>query len=178
MTPEYLAGLFDGEGCIDTQRMYPKLASHVTRFYVRPRVRIAMTNSAGALGQALHKRFGGGLYRRKSTAENQQSSWSLEWLSGRDIIAIFDTIEPHLILKAEQAKLVRWWLANASGRHTKSGYAGMEEARKAFAEELSAMKRDPQRLSERAARRIAGLMRQSDLHGDMQTPAETTGALA
>ena len=178
MTPEYLAGLFDGEGCIDVQRMYPKLGSHTSRFYVRPRVRLAMTDACWVLGQALHERFGGHLTRRKPTTPTQNPSWSLEWLSRKDILAILDVIEPYLILKAQQAKLARWWFENASGKQTKSGYVGMEQARKAFAEELSAMKRDPQRLSERAAERIVRLMRQSDLHGDMQTPAETIGALA
>lgn len=178
MTPEYLAGLFDGEGCIDVQRMYPK-AGKRSRLYVRPRVRMCMSDSARFLGDALHFRFGGHFITRKAINANQQSSWSLEWLSQDDMASLLGTVLPHLILKAEQAKLVLWWLDYASGKqHRQAGFAGMDQARAAFAEELRLMKLDPQRLSERAERRIAALMRQSDLRGDVETPAEMPGALA
>jgi LAGLIDADG endonuclease len=170
MTPEYLAGLFDGEGCIDVQRMYPKTGRN--RLYVRPRVRMCMSDNVRFLMQMLRDRFGGHLCGRKAGKRNQQNSWSLEWLSGDDIRRLLNLILPHLILKAEQAKLVLWWLDNGSGRHTTAGYVGMEQARAVFAEELRAMKMDPQRLSERATKRIASLMRQSDPHGDMGRTAE------
>lgn len=176
MTPEYLAGLFDGEGCIDVQTMYPKAGQG--RLYVRPRVRLCMSASAKPLMGALHVVFGGHFVHRKSTAKNQQDSWSLEWLNGDAIRELLRAILPHLILKAEQAKLALWWLDTASGRQTKAGYVGMEKARAAFRDEMRAMKLDPQRLSERAAERIALLMRQSDLTGDRETEAETTSALA
>ena len=156
--------------------MYPKTGKG--RFYVRPRVRMCMANSALAFGEALQARFGGHLIHRKAGAQNQQDSWSLEFLSGGEMKRLLGLILPSLILKAEQARLVLWWLDNASGRQTKSGYVGMEKARAAFAEELRLMKLDPQRLSERAAQRIATLMRQSDLHGDVETTAETTVAPA
>ena len=172
MTPEYLAGLFDGEGCIDVQRCYPKEGRN--RLYVRPRVRMCMTDSARFLADRLHARFGGHLTSRKAGNRNQQSSWSLEWLNGVDMRRLLNLILPHLVLKAEQAKLVLWWLDNASGRYTTAGYVGMEQARAAFVEELRAMKVDPQRLSERAVERIASLMRQSGLHGDMERIAEMT----
>jgi LAGLIDADG endonuclease len=170
VTPEYLAGLFDGEGCIDVQRMYPKAGRN--RLYVRPRVRMCMSDNVRFLMQMLRDKFGGHLCSRKAGERNQQNSWSLEWLNGNDMRRLLNLILPHLILKAEQAKLVLWWLDNASGRQTTAGYAGMEQARAAFAEELRAMKVDPQRLSERAVERIASLMRQSGLHGDMERAAE------
>jgi hypothetical protein len=176
MTPEYLAGLFDGEGCIDVQRCYPKAGRN--RLYVRPRVRMCMSDSARFLADRLHAKFGGHILTRKGK-KNQQDSWSLEWLNGDDMRRLLNLILPHLILKAEQAKLVLWWLDNASGRqvrNTRFGqnacFAGIEQARAAFVEELRAMKVDPQRLSERATKRIASLMRQSDLHGDMERAAE------
>lgn len=176
MNPEYLAGLFDGEGCIDVQRCYPKQGKG--RLYVRPRVRMCMADSARFLGNILHAEFGGHVLTRKSGKTSQQNSWSLEWLSGDNIRRILNLILPHLVLKAEQAKLVLWWLDNASGRQTTAGYVGMEKARAAFVEELRAMKVDPQRLSERAVERIALLMLQSDRHGDMVKVGETTTSLA
>lgn len=183
MTPEYLAGLFDGEGCIDVQRCYPKEGKG--RLYVRPRVRMCMANSALPMMQLLHAEFGGHLVCRKAGKRNQQDSWSLEWLNGEAMRKILGTMLPHLILKAEQAKLVLWWLDNASGRQAKDTrfgqnayFAGMEKARAAFVEELRAMKMDPQRLSERAAERIVSLMRQSDHGGDVVRMVETPIPLA
>lgn len=176
MSPEYLAGLFDGEGCIDVQRMYPQAGKG--RLYVRPRVRLCMADNARGFGDLLHRKFGGHILSRKAGAKSQQDSWSLEWLSKKDMQRLLGLILPYLILKAEQAKLVLWWLDNASGRQTKeAGFAGMEKARAAFVEELRAMKTDPQRLSERAAARIASLMRQSDLHGDMEREGESASPL-
>jgi hypothetical protein len=178
MTPEYLAGLFDGEGCIDVQRLYPQTGVK-GRTYVRPRVRMCMADSCRVLGMKLQERFGGHLVSRKSFQPNQQSSWSLEWLSQGDITRLLNTILPYLILKAEQAKLVLWWLNTVSGKQRRQpGFAGIDQARVALVEELRAMKLDPQRLSERAEQRIAALMRQSDLRGDTETSAEMPEALA
>jgi hypothetical protein len=128
--------------------------------------------------QMLRARFGGHLVSRKAGKRNQQNSWSLEWLNGAEMRRLLNLILPHLILKAEQAKLALWWLDNGSGRHTTAGYVGMEQARAAFAEELRAMKVDPQRLSERAEKRIASLMRQSDPHGDVGRVGEIAIPLA
>jgi hypothetical protein len=165
LSAEYLAGLFDGEGCIDVQRMYPRDGKG--RLYVRPRVRLCMSDSATPLLQKLHASFGGHLTARAATSENQQSSSSLEWLSARDIRSILNLILPHLALKAEQAKLALWWLDHAKGRQTTAGYPGMERARAAFAEELQAMKRDPQRTSERAVERIIPMMEERDGRTDV-----------
>ena len=156
-SPEYLAGLFDGEGCIDVQRMYP--SDGKGRFYVRPRVRICMSNSARAVIHKLHASFGGHVTTRPATGLNQQSSLSLEWLRDVEIRSILSLMLPFLELKAAQAKLVLWWLDNAKGRQTNAAYPGMEKARHAFAEELRAMKRDPNRSTQRAIERVTTLMR-------------------
>jgi hypothetical protein len=170
-SPEYLAGLFDGEGCIDVQRMYPKDGKG--RLYVRPRVRICMSSSASSLLQKLHARFRGHLAKRPAGGPNQQSSLSLEWLSESDIRSILTLILPLLELKAEQARLALWWLENAKGRQTTASYPGMEKARATFAEELAAMKRDPYRSSEQAIERIAAFMQcksgRSDVHATLVT---------
>jgi hypothetical protein len=178
MTPEYLAGLFDGEGCIDVQTLYPSAPSAKGKLYLRPRVRMCMSDNTLYMMQLLHTAFGGHLVRRKSTSPTQQASWSLEWLNQKAMKKLLNTILPHLILKREQAKLVLWWLDNASGRQSNNGFPGMEQARYAFKNEMQAMKRDPQRLSERAAKHIASLMRQSEHTGDRVTPSESVGALA
>lgn len=165
LSDQYLAGLFDGEGCIDLQRVYAK-PPYDKKVYVRPRVRMSMSDNVLFLAAHLQAEFGGHISRRKPQNTRQQSSWSLEWLSKDDIIAVLQRMLPHLVLKGEQAKLALWWLKEASGRSNQSGMPGMNQAREALKEELQAMKRDPQRLSERAVERIASLMRQSDPPGD------------
>lgn len=158
MSPEYLAGFFDGEGCIDCQRMYPGTGR--SRFYVRPRVRVAQANSGRVVLEELQRQFGGNITNRKAINERQQASASWEFLDKQGIITMLTSMLPHLILKREQAKLAIWWLENASGRQGRNGeQPKLEAARKLFSEELKAMKLDPQRLSERAVTAIESLMR-------------------
>lgn len=157
LTPQYLAGFFDGEGCIDLQRCYPK--ERTGQLYVRPRLRIGLAASSKRILDALQGQFGGHLVHRVSRKKNQQDSWSLEWLGNSAILSVLDYIIPHLVLKREQALLVRWWMLNASGRSNQTGHSGMDQARQALVDHLHAMKRDPQRLSERAVEQIRSLMR-------------------
>jgi hypothetical protein len=119
-----------------------------------------MGDSAKPLIQHLHAVFGGHVISRKATSPNQQNSSSIEWLNELELRSILNLILPHLYLKAEQAQLALWWLDHAKGRQTTAGYTGMEKARAAFAEELRAMKREPFRSSEQAARRILQLMQE------------------
>jgi LAGLIDADG endonuclease len=72
ISAEYLAGLFDGEGCIDVQRMYPKEGKG--RFYVRPRVRICMSNSARGVIYKLYASFGGHITTRAASKPKQQTA--------------------------------------------------------------------------------------------------------
>lgn len=158
MSPEYLAGFFDGEGCIDCQRMYPKQNPGI--LYVRPRIRVAQVETARLVLDLLQKEYGGFIYRREHKKENQNPSVSWEILDKVGMIKLIYAMLPHLIVKKEQAKLVLWWLDNASGRYSGKGHRpDMTQARQLFSDELKAMKSDPQRLSERAVAAIEPLMR-------------------
>lgn len=160
MTPEYLAGFFDGEGCIDCQHMYPKQAQGV--FYVRPRLRIALANVGLEVLEKLKSKYGGSLHSRNHSKSHVKWTDATSWevCSKDSIRSVLGDITPHLIIKREQAKLVMWWLDNASGRYGGRGFRPqMTEARKMFAEELKLMKQDPQRLSEGAVAAIESLMR-------------------
>jgi hypothetical protein len=158
MSPEYLAGFFDGEGCIDTQYMYPR--GYTDRFYVRPRVRVSQAISGRVVIDALSAQFGGHVSERKAQNHRQQESVSWEFLDKPGVLRMLKLMLPHLVIKKEQAKLVVWWLENASGRYGGRGHRpNIQAARKLFSDELKAMKLDPQRLSERAEQAIAALMR-------------------
>ena len=175
---KYLAGFFDGEGCIDVQRMYSK-GKYAGRTYVRPRVRIGLAISGLPVLEALQSEFGGYIGKQYGATANSQPRRSWDVTAKQDVIRVLETILPYLILKKEQAKLALAWFEHyANKREDSRGFENIGAARDVLIEELQLMKKDPQRLSERALTRIESVMRQSELHGDMQTPAETTGALA
>jgi hypothetical protein len=158
MTPEYLAGFFDGEGCIDVQTKHISNARYNDRFYCRPRVRVSQAVSGKCIIDALSTQFGGHVASREHSGRAQQDSLSWEFLGKERMIDFLNLMLPHLIVKKEQAVLCVWWLENMSSvRSDVSPNIG--SARKCFAEELKLMKADPQRLSEEAVRRIKALMR-------------------
>ena len=151
MTPEYVAGLIDGEGCIDCQILYPKRGY---KYYnIRPRLRVVMTQSSGFLLEQLEAIYGGYISYRKSKSITDKDSMSWEIAGKTFMVKLLEAILPHLVLKKEQAKLALWWLNNMSGRHLN------KEVRQHFSDELKQMKLDPQRLSEEAIARIEQLMR-------------------
>ena len=159
MNAEYLAGFFDGEGCIDVQTAHRTNAAGEIRYYCRPRVRVSQASSGAFVLHALAKQFGGHITDR-SHGGKQQDSTSWEFLGTDRMIDFLERITPHLILKREQARLALWWLHNMSNKRADvEGAERLEDARRAFAEELKMMKLDPQRLSEEAVSRIQALVR-------------------
>jgi hypothetical protein len=140
---------------------------------------VALANNARYLLELLQAQYGGHLLNRMAGKRSQQDSTSWEMLSAADMKNFLTPLVPHLAIKREQARLALWWLDNVRGRGCGGAHTiDLTPAREAFCDELRAMKVDPQRLSERAVQRIRALMRQSDLHGDMETVEETTTALA
>ena len=103
MTPEYVAGIIDGEGCIDCQIMYPKQG--YTYYNIRPRLRVAMTQSAGCLLEQLEAAYGGYISHRKSRKLSEKDSMSWEIAGKTFMVKLLEAILPHLVLKKEQAKL-------------------------------------------------------------------------
>lgn len=155
---KYLAGLFDGEGCIDVQETKNK--SYPGRLYVRPRVRLGMSIGALPLLTELQANFGGHMSKiRASKNENWQQSVSWEVLAAEDINWFLGNMVPHLVLKREQAKLALWWLDNMRGKQMHIDGLWVDDVRHLFVNELKAMKRDPQRLSDRAVQMMSALMR-------------------
>ena len=146
---KYLAGLIDGEGCIDVQ-----ISKGV---YVRPRLRIGMSVVADQLRPMLENLMPGTTtfsYRRQENPA-WQDSWSISWDGYRRCNKILRNVVKHLILKKEQARFVLWLEEHIKGKQVST------EVRDAIREELKLMKRDPHRLSEQAQQRIVEML-QSD----------------
>lgn len=140
---KYVAGLIDGEGCIDLQLIYHK--DYPGQPYIRPRLRVTMAESAKPVLDIFNTNFGGGLNKRprKFDNPNWQDAW--EWgLTGKSIRPVLQNLVNHLIIKKEQARLLIWMIDHLMGKHVP------DRVRERLQEEMKAMKRDPHRLSEAA----------------------------
>lgn len=141
---KYIAGLIDGEGCLDVQT--------TNGVYIRPRVRIGMADNAKMILHMLQTNHGGFLCSRESKNENWQSSTSWE-LTGYNVVSPFlRNIVNHLYIKHEQAKFLLWMENNLKGKHVS------DEIRAIVRDELKAMKRDPHRLSDSAQEKLVLLL--------------------
>lgn len=140
---KYLAGLIDGEGCLDVQ---------ITNgCYVRPRLRIGLTKTSEFLLEMCRANFGGYLSQRKGSGTHQDSvCWELCGYGTTN--KVLRNVVNHLLLKKEQARLCLWMETNVKGQHVST------EVRDAIRQELALMKRDPHRLSEKAQERIIALL--------------------
>jgi hypothetical protein len=105
LTPQWLAGFFDGEGCVTVTM------SGVTN----PRVMVSITQQDYNLLYAIWKKFcepnTGCLYKpvRKKSRGNEQDVWLLHF-TGKSCLPILETIAPYVILKR---KLVGWGMEMA-----------------------------------------------------------------
>lgn len=145
---KYLAGLIDGEGCIDVQ--VTKVGDN---FYVRPRLRINMADVAAELLEMCKLNFGGHLCKREYKDKPLWSSATSWELSGyKQACPVLRNIVNHLILKREQARFCLWMETNLKGKHV--GQEVVNHCR----EVLKLMKRDPHRLSESAQEEILGML--------------------
>lgn len=93
LTASYIAGLVDGEGCLDLLPFKEK--------YFRSRLRIAMINKK--LIYWLKNSFGGSVYTRKAFGNNRESyCWAIE---NKKILEPFlREIVPYLMVKKEEAE--------------------------------------------------------------------------
>jgi hypothetical protein len=137
-----MAGFIDGEGCIS---MYAhKHSQYPDKVYMRPYVKVGLSLPGKEVIDSLYANFGGYLHHRK--VDNPNWSDSISWtIQGKKPVRKFlQNLVNHLIIKKEQAKFVIWCIDNAVGKHLPNGVKIFIDS------ELKAMKRDPQRLSDRA----------------------------
>jgi hypothetical protein len=93
---------------------------------------------------------------RKDTKEEWAPAYTWMLTGKTHLRSALQNLRNHLILKKEQAAFALWWIDNIGGKHV------AEEVRRFGTAELKAMKKDPQRLNERAVLEITELMRKSD----------------
>ncbi len=137
---KYIAGLIDGEGCLDVQ-----ITNGV---YIRPRIRIGMTKSSFFVLEMLKQNHGGYLTYRETKNDAWEDSVCWELVGYSQVCSFLRNIVNHLLIKQEQAKFLLWLEKEIKGKQV------ADEARQLIRDELKAMKRDPHRLSERAQAQV------------------------
>ena len=145
---KYIAGFFDGEGCIDFR---PNKLTNGHTILV-PRVRIGLAESGLDVLEMIHNTYGGGIYKRESKNPAWQDSYSWELSNYKRVCMFLREIVVHLVIKKEQARLVLWMETNFKGKYD------CEEHRRYVKEELTAMKLHPHRLSEIAQEKLLGML--------------------
>ena len=141
---KYLAGLVDGEGCIDWAFIFDK--KYNTK-YMRPRLRITQAVQGFDVIDLLYNNFGGNIEFRKS--KNANWSDSKTWcVHGSKAVTVLNNIKSGLIVKKEQAKLAVSWEKHLKGLRLKP------ETIEAANNQMKLMKNDPHRLSEKAVKEI------------------------
>jgi hypothetical protein len=145
---KYIAGLVDGEGCIDAPLFRDKRMKHEP-LYIRPRIRVTLAIPGVSVLEALKANHGGTLLKRTTDNPHWQDSvtWSLE---GKKLRPFLQNIANHMEIKKEQALLAIW----IQDHLRKRGMQFSEEPKQCACKEMKAMKTDPQRLSETAIRKI------------------------
>jgi len=157
---KYIAGLIDGEGCIDFQ-CHTYEGKDGKGLHIVPRLRIAMTDVALYLLEMLKANFGGNIWASHRNWTNPNWRPAYYWqLTGRGMRPLLQNIINHLILKREQAKFCIWWIDKCMGKHLdRTESEKIMSIRECARNELKAMKTDPHRLSERAIQEFSELMR-------------------
>lgn len=144
LSVKYLAGLIDGEGCVDWMRSFDK---KLQKRYIRPRLRITLTEPGYEVIDLLVNNFGGHVEVRKP--KNSQWTPSKTWsVTASRAVMVLGNVKNSLIIKKEQAKLAIAWEKHLKGRHIP------DSVKDIMSEEMKLMKKDPHRLSEKAMYRV------------------------
>lgn len=141
---KYLAGLIDGEGCIDWTLGFDKKYG---KRYIRPRLRITLTEPGFEVIELLQGNLKGNVEIR--TPKDHKWSPSQTWyVTGTRAVSVLNLVKNSLIIKKEQAKFAIAWEKHLKGRHIE------DDVKDIMSEEMKLMKKDPHRLSEKAVYRI------------------------
>jgi hypothetical protein len=176
MTSAYAAGLIDGEGCILIQQSRGPSFHHL--------LTVGMTEKALAVLHALTERYGGQIKMARAATEKWDAAYS--WTAaGQQCTDVLLDVQPHLILKAEQARIAL--LVAEIRRDLPLRFPGTRSAQRMWTDEArtrcSTLKRRMHELNakgptslhskppgaKRIARRVAGhwVTDQSDLLSDL-----------
>ena len=98
MDDAYAAGILDGEGCLTVG------LNRRGRFY-DSRIDLGMTEKALGVLKMFSVRFGGRLRMSRAATDKWEAAWMWR-VAGRGCLPILRAVLPHLVLKAQQARLL------------------------------------------------------------------------
>lgn len=129
----YFAGLIDGEGTITIHRAKDKRDNS---YSTNPVVQLGMSNLEILLW--VQPRFGGTLYQTKWKKPKPQwaLSYRLHWNTAQ-IMALFETVKPYLIIKRKQLEIVTTWIEQTySGKLGSNSHAALTPEKRELRENL------------------------------------------
>lgn len=104
----YVAGLFDGEGCISLVKQR-RLNSPLHSYNMR--VVIAMTHKP--MIKLLQEQFGGNFTERKGSMHNHRNAFTISW-SNKRAGTMLQILAPHLVIKRAEAEVALEYLNTLS----------------------------------------------------------------
>jgi hypothetical protein len=93
ISDEYVAGLFDGEGCVFVHCKSKKLL-----------IQVSIGNTYPRIALLLRKKYGGTVQQRQWIFTGWRTVF-IWYLEGKKVIPFLETILPYLVIKRRQARL-------------------------------------------------------------------------
>jgi hypothetical protein len=111
ITPEYLAGFWDGEGCF---YMGMQKAKHPDNKKLYPKAQVMLSQSGEdglRLLEAVREQYGGTIYLHLKPGQHKAKKTAYKiWWNKEEAIKLINTLMPYLILKKTQAAEVLQYL--------------------------------------------------------------------
>lgn len=104
ITPQYIAGFFDGEGSIGIYDRPNRAAGGVA---VMTQLTQNRTKDSTALFEFLRAKYGGNISKQRTLSGRIKYNWALH---AKGIKAFLPDILPYLVLKRDQAQILLTWL--------------------------------------------------------------------
>jgi hypothetical protein len=130
ITPEWLAGFFDGEGCLTIAR---SRGTHFTPQAV-------LTNTDLRVLKLIQEAFGGTLHAR-GNPKRWNEAYTLVFSGTPETRRFLEIIRPFLVLKKDEVEFfLAAWTNEVNGKQARRVTPDVLEARERIKQELSAMK--------------------------------------
>lgn len=100
LTPPYLAGLFDGEGCVSISKYHPVYSSIIYQYCLR----IYIVNTNKEIIDLLKFQFGGCITSSKRDLQKNKEAWSWQLVTDQ-ALKFLELVYPYLIIKKKQAEV-------------------------------------------------------------------------
>lgn len=125
----YLAGLIDGEGYL---ALIPSKVKGLKQESFEPVIKIGMTGStANVIAHMLQEQYGGHIENRISLTKGGRKAYTYIAKSKKRVLSILEDITPYLIVKLDQAVLLKEFCLLGSSHSNYGTYDPISVVRKA-----------------------------------------------